>query len=69
MSKYTTEKLYEVWNDDTGDHYEIGNDRDALDLIEIRAVSREKKITDRLTMEPDAASKVAHAILKYLGEE
>ena len=36
MGSKSLEILYEVWDDSHGTHFEIGPDRDGLDLIEIR---------------------------------
>lgn len=33
---YTKEHLIEIWDDQSGDHIEVGPDRDGLDLVELR---------------------------------
>lgn len=33
---YSKEIVIEIWDDATGDHFEVGPDRDALDLVEVR---------------------------------
>jgi len=33
---YTKETVIEVWDDVTGDHFEVGPDREVLDMIEVR---------------------------------
>lgn len=33
---YTKEIVIEIWDNATGDHFEVGPDRDALDMIEVR---------------------------------
>jgi len=37
MSNWETEKVHEIWNNSTGEHFEVGNDRDGLDMVEIRS--------------------------------
>jgi hypothetical protein len=53
------EMMYELWVD--GDCYEIGPDRDGLDLVEIRLRS-DGKITHRMTFSKAAALNVAKAL-------
>lgn len=48
--KYTVEKPLQVWNDSTGERYEIGPDRDALDLVEIRSYDSDSKVAARIAM-------------------
>lgn len=47
---YSVERPLQVWNDKSGDRYEIGPDRDGLDLIEIRVYSADGKVLDRVSM-------------------
>lgn len=44
---YSVETVIEIWNDETGEHIEVGPDRDGLDMIEIRQCSRDGKIESR----------------------
>lgn len=32
---WSVERVIEIWNDDTGEHFAIGPDRDGLDIVEI----------------------------------
>ncbi len=41
------EKIFEIW-DDKGWHYEVGPDRDGLDLIEIRYYESNQATIDRI---------------------
>lgn len=66
-AKYTSEVKYEIWNYDDGDRFDVGPDRDGLDLIEIRYVDHDGKIGDRLVMPKAAAKLVAEALLKVIG--
>lgn len=40
---YSLEKMFQIWNDRTGERIEIGPDRDGLDLIEIRFYAVDSK--------------------------
>jgi len=60
---YELEHMHEVWNNETGDRYEIGPDRDGLNLVEIRSKDREGKIDARVSMDANAAKLIAVALL------
>lgn len=62
MNNYTLEKLYEVWDDETGDHFEIGPDRDGLDLVEIRLKDKDGKITNRFCFTKDCGILLSEAL-------
>lgn len=60
------EMMFEVWNPD-GWHYEIGPDRDGLDMIEIRYYDNTKQLsTHRLSFPKEDAKLIALAINKLL---
>lgn len=40
----------QVWNDDTGERYELAEDPDGLGLAELRFVAADGKIGDRITL-------------------
>ncbi len=65
---YTLETKKEIWNDKTGEYIEIGPDRDALGLIEIRSYTNDDKCAARLTFSKEQIKLVAQAILELLGE-
>lgn len=50
MTKYSSETLRQVWNDETGEVVEIGPDRDGLGLVEIRIRNGNHIYTSRLSM-------------------
>lgn len=50
---YTVEQPIQIWNDKTGDRYEIGPDLDGLDLVEIRFYDNNGKLINHFTMPPD----------------
>lgn len=60
--KYSMEKVYEIWNDETGERIDIGPDRDGLDLIEIRSVNGDGKIAARVSFAKEAASLICQAL-------
>jgi hypothetical protein len=64
---FTMEKMIEVWNDEDGSVIEVGPDRDSLGLVEIRMKDEAGKIERRLTMHPERAKLVAHALLEISG--
>ena len=68
-SSFSTEVLYEIWNDDEGTRFEVGEDRDSLGLVEIRSVGPDRSIEDRMTFEPECARQIANAMLKFLAEK
>ena len=59
--KYELEKMYEIW-DERGEHFEIGPDRDGLNLIEIRVRNADNKITNRMVFEQDQAKLIIDAL-------
>lgn len=63
---YSLETCKEIWNDKTGEHFEIGPDRDGLDLIEIRFVDSQGQICDRLSFTKDAAGLLCDALAELL---
>lgn len=63
MGDYTLEIVRQIWHDKNGDRVEVGPDSDGLGLVEIRHRDMYSKITARITLEPDAASMVAAAML------
>ena len=66
---YTVEKVVKVYNDQYGDHVYVEPDGDGLDLVEIRAVTSDGKINDRIAMEKEQAVLVAKGILELYGEK
>lgn len=67
MPGWTTETLYEIWsNDGEGYHYEVGEDRDGLDGVEVRSVLDDgvRTIEARMSFTADAAEQIGQAILK-----
>jgi hypothetical protein len=66
MRGYSLERVIEVWNDDDGCHWEIGNDGDVLGLVEIKEFDENNKIQGRLTFERECAVKIMQALSEYV---
>ena len=52
MSRITIETSYKIWDDQTGDRFEVCEDADGLGMTEIRYVNDEGKIVNKITI-PD----------------
>lgn len=63
---YRMEMLLEIWNDDSGEHLEVGEDRDGLDLVEIRAYDSNNKVEARMTFTVPQAHLLLKALDKFL---
>jgi len=67
---YTVEKTFEIRHEkDNITHWEIGQDRDGLDLVEIREYSKGSELVARMTFDKELAIKVALVLLEYCGAE
>ena len=64
VEKYAVEDVILIWDNIHGTHTYVGPDADGLDLMEVRAVDENTKITTRLTFTKEEANLVAKAILK-----
>lgn len=64
--KFEMEQVYEIW-DERGDCLEIGPDRDALGLIEIRQ-RYSGEITNRISLEKEQAKLLISALARTIGE-
>lgn len=56
--KYSIEIMREVWDDASGDHIEVGPDRDGLGMVELRY----GKDGQRMSFPPEMAYLIARAI-------
>jgi len=63
MSNYELETVREIWDNKTGGRFEVGPDRDGLDLVEIRGKDSRDIIEQRIVMQPEEAKLVAEALL------
>lgn len=54
--------VMQVWNDQTGERIEVGEDRDGLGMIEIRYVSDDGKTGADIRFQPEDADKIVDAI-------
>jgi len=62
------EKMFELW--DTNFHYEIGQERDGLDMIEIRYYDENETASSaRVSFTKDQAKLIAQALIELTGEK
>lgn len=66
-ASHSVETVVQIFNDDTGDHVDVGPDRDAGDNVEIRSYDKNDKIGERITFTPEVALLVAKAIINLYG--
>ena len=59
---FTMETLREIWNDRLGERVEVGPDRDAVGLIEVRLVSFDDKTVNRMSFPAGQAKLLAKAL-------
>ena len=65
---YSTEHIIQIWDDKSGEKWEVGPDRDGLDLVEVRyedSDSHKKEII----MPKEVAVRLAKSILELYPEE
>ena len=63
MARVTTETCYKIWNDDTGERFEVCDDADGLGFTEIRYVGDDGKINGRMSI-PDSFLPAVFAALE-----
>lgn len=60
---WETEHVTEIWNNDTGEHFEVGPDRDGTDQIEVRYYARaETESSVRVCIPVECGDQVGDAI-------
>jgi hypothetical protein len=64
---YSVERVIEVWDDQHGEHIDVGPDRDIGELVEIRSYTVDGVIGQRIAMAKEQAVLVAQAILELYG--
>lgn len=64
---YSHEIVHQIWNDKTGDRIEVGEDRDGLELVEIRYIDGYNKIVESVSMTMEQAVLVHAALTSHLG--
>lgn len=65
---YSMETMREIWDDKNDDCVEVGPDRDALGMVEIRFKTDNGAIGERIGFSPDRARLVAQAMLACADE-
>ncbi len=63
---WSRETVYQVWDDNNGERYEVCQDPDGLGCCELRYVNEQGKIQSRLTMPIEAAVLLRDAITDFL---
>ena len=64
---YTLEKMFEIWDDKTGECLEVGPDRDSLGLLELREKGEGTgKILARITLDRERARLLVEALKELL---
>lgn len=66
--KFTMEQLFEIWDDESGTHLEIGSDRDGLGCIEIRYRDEKNVIGERMTFAPEQVPLIIKALSNLVKE-
>ena len=65
---YSLEQMFEVWDDKSGERFEIGLDRDATEITEIRYRDELGKIGNRIRIPDEALPLVIDALERRLAE-
>ncbi len=67
--KYSMDERFRIWNDDTGERIEVGEDPDGLELTEIVYVSEEGKRHENIIFSDEAIPLLIAALQKRLKRE
>lgn len=65
-NRFSLNTVFQIWDDKHGDRIEVGEDMDALELVEIRYYTDDGDISSRITMPREQARCVHEALGKYL---
>ena len=66
---FSVDRVIRVWDDSSGECLWVGEDGDALGLVEIRRVSPEGKILSRTVLPREHAFALAYALIEYCENE
>lgn len=69
MSDYSIERQIRVYNDMDGSCISVSPDADGLDLVEIRNVDDQNRITQRIVLSREQAVLVAQALAEYCADD
>lgn len=61
---YSLELVMKIYNDNTGEAIEVGEDKDGLGMVEILYRDDKGKIGDRLSLEPEQIPYIIEALTK-----
>lgn len=67
-TKFEMETMREIWTNGEVEHYEVGPDRDGLQLVEIRYREQGGKIGERMSFPPELARLISDAMAKCADE-
>lgn len=62
---WSKEHKFEIWHDKTGERFEIGNDRDGLDCMEIRYISDDGITRKGLIFPPEIIPLLIDSIIEW----
>jgi hypothetical protein len=62
------EIVHEIWDDDTGTHIEIGEDRDGLQMVEIRQYEGKLEPYNRMMFTVGEAQMVSSALFRLVND-
>lgn len=65
---YSLEQVFEIWDDEAGDKFEVGDDRDGTETTEIRYRDARGQVGDRLQIPDKALPLVIDALNLRLSE-
>ena len=66
---YTLEHSIKVWDNRHGDHVYVGPDADGLDLVDLRYVNGDGRISARITIPREMVVMVSKAINELYGSK
>lgn len=64
--RVSLEIVYNVWDDDTGTHIEVGEDRDGLQLIEVRIYEGKLEPFNSVLFTVGEAELIAQSLLRVV---
>lgn len=60
--KISTDTITRIWNDDTGQRMEVGEDADGLGLVEIRSIDANGNVEARMTFPAGYVAELIRAL-------
>lgn len=66
MATHTLEARFEIWNDSSGERIEVGEDRDGLDLVEIRSIADDNTCGPSITLPEEAVPALIEGLQRLM---